>query len=37
METARSEPYVSQGFVRAMQEIGLALRRSDQYHHDTIT
>jgi hypothetical protein len=34
MESARSEPFVSEGFMRAMQDIGLALRRSDQYHHE---
>jgi hypothetical protein len=34
MESAHSEPFVSQGFMRAMQDIGLALRQSDQYHHE---
>jgi hypothetical protein len=34
MESGRSEPFISQGFSRAMQDIGLALRRSDQYHHE---
>ena len=34
MESARSEPFVSEAFIQAMQDIGLALRRSDQYHHE---
>ena len=34
MGSARSEPFVSEGYLRGTQDIGLALRRSDQYHHE---
>jgi hypothetical protein len=34
MESARSEPFVPVAIMWDMQDIGLVLRRSDQYHHE---